>query len=497
MRAVRHRYILAIDQGTTSCRAIVFDHQGRVVQLAQEEFTQFYPQPGWVEHDASEIWNVQLKVMQQAVKGIEVQEIAAIGITNQRETLVVWDKQTGNPVCPAIVWQCRRTASLCEQLREGGFETVVREKTGLLLDPYFTGTKLMWLLDNHDDIRGRAVKGELLAGTIDSWLIWKLTHGRNHVTDITNASRTSLFNIHQLTWDEELLELFHIPAQMLPEVKPSSGMMGVTDFLDGQTPIPISGVAGDQQAALFGQTCFDAGMAKNTYGTGCFLLMNTGRQPVASQNGLLTTVAWEIDGQVEYALEGSVFVAGAAIQWLRDGLGIVSDAGETEALATSVDDTCGVYFVPAFTGLGTPYWNAQARGMITGLTRGTQRAHLVRAALEAIAYQSLDVLSVMKQEAGIPLTELRVDGGAVRNNFLMQFQADLLGAQVTRPAVQETTALGAALLAGLSVGFWRDRQEIAGLWSVDRIFAPTMKEQDRLTKYAGWQSAVGYQAARN
>jgi glycerol kinase len=484
-------FVMALDQGTTSCRAILFDKQGRVIRVAQQEFTQHFPQAGWVEHDAREIWAVQQKVMKEAASAVAVDEIAAIGLTNQRETTVIWDRDTGRPLHPAIVWQCRRTSDLCARLKADGHERMIREKTGLVLDPYFSGTKLKWVLDAHPEIRAKAERGEALFGTIDSWLIWNLTGGRVHVTDYSNASRTLLFNIHTLEWDDEILKLFGIPQAMLPEPRPSSEVYGTTELLGPS--IPIAGAAGDQQAALFGQACYDKGTAKNTYGTGCFVLKNTGSRPVLSNKGLLTTIAWGIDGQVDYALEGSVFVAGSVVQWLRDGLGIIADASETEELAASVEDTQGVYFVPAFTGLGTPYWNPDARGMITGLTRGTTRAHLTRAALEAIAYQSVDVFRVMQEESGIPLQGVRVDGGAARNNFLMQFQADVLGVPVTRPKVLETTALGAAYLAGLAVGFWENRKQLQELWAADRTFYPECAEAYREMKYAGWQQAVSYQ----
>lgn len=485
------KYVLSLDQGTTSCRAIVFDREGTVVHVAQQEFTQFFPQAGWVEHDAEEIWTVQLKVMREAAAAVAAEHIAAIGITNQRETTVVWDRATGKPLHPAIVWQCRRTSDICASLKDEGWERIVREKTGLVLDPYFSGTKLKWILDRHPDIRRKAERGEALFGTIDSWLIWNLTGGKVHVTDYSNASRTMLFNIHTLDWDDEILRKLSVPRAMLPEVRPSSEIYGETDVLGVR--IPISGAAGDQQAALFGQACYAEGMAKNTYGTGCFVLNNIGGKPVLSNKGLLTTIAWGVDGRVEYALEGSVFTAGSVVQWLRDGLGLIRDAAESEALASSVDDTGGVYFVPAFTGLGTPYWNPHARGMITGLTRGTTKAHLIRAALEAIAYQSVDVFRAMEEESGIALQGVRVDGGATRNNFLMQFQADMLGVEVTRPKVQETTALGAAYLAGLAVGFWESRQELQKLWSVDRVFRPERDEAYRNRMYEGWKRAVAYQ----
>ena len=487
------KYVLALDQGTTSCRAILFDHNGAMVSMAQREFTQYYPQPGWVEHDAEQIWDIQLEVAREAVKDVGAGAVAAIGITNQRETTVVWDKVTGKPLHRAIVWQCRRTSEMCEQLKSEKFDEVIRGKTGLVTDPYFSGTKLKWLLDNRPDIREMAESGRALFGTIDTWLIWNLTGGAAHVTDYSNASRTMLFNIHTLEWDDDILRRLNIPRGMLPEVKPSSHVYGRTVLLDGKTPVPVAGAAGDQQAALFGQGCHTAGMAKNTYGTGCFMLMHTGTKPVASENGLLTTIAWGVDGQVEYALEGSVFTAGAVVQWLRDGLGLIRNASETEAIASSVDDTQGVYVVPAFTGLGTPYWKPEARGMITGLTRGTERAHIVRAALESIAYQTMDVLKVMEREAGVALHELRVDGGATANNFLMQFQADLLGVTVTRPKIQETTAQGAAFLAGLAVGFWDNREQLRSLWQADRSFTPSKDEAYRHAKYEGWRRAVAYQ----
>lgn len=487
------RYVLALDQGTTSCRAIMFDRNGRIRSMAQREFKQWFPQAGWVEHDAAEIWSTQLQVMREAAAGIDPADIAAIGITNQRETTVVWDRLTGRPLHRAIVWQCRRTSETCDQLKREGWDETIRGKTGLVTDPYFSGTKLKWILDYVPGVREKAEAGEALFGTIDSWLIWNLTEGRVHVTDVSNASRTMLFNIHSLEWDADILAKFGIPAAMLPEVKPSSHVYGETTLLGGASAIPIAGAAGDQQAALFGQGCHEAGMAKNTYGTGCFLLKNTGGKPVASRNGLLTTIAWGIGGETTYALEGSVFTAGAVVQWLRDGLQLISDAGETEALALSVEHTDGVYIVPAFTGLGTPYWTAEARGMITGLTRGSGKAHIVRAALESIAYQTMDVLRVMENESGIRLNELRVDGGATKNGFLMQFQADMLGVRVTRPKVQETTAQGAAYLAGLATGFWSGAGELQALWEKDRQFEPAMEEERRNRNYAGWLRAVGYQ----
>ncbi|MCZ8513546.1 glycerol kinase GlpK [Paenibacillus filicis] len=487
------KFIIALDQGTTSCRAIVFDHEGVIIRTAQREFTQYFPESGWVEHDAEEIWSVQLDVLQQAAQGIPPDEIAAIGITNQRETAVIWDRETGRPLHRAIVWQCRRTSELCRTLKERGLEPMFQDKTGLLLDPYFSGTKLKWVLDTHPDIREKAERGEALFGTIDSWLIWRLTEGRRHTTDVSNASRTLLFNIHSLEWDEDILRELDIPRGMLPEVLPSSGLFGETDVIGPRRPITIAGVAGDQQAALFGQGCFREGLAKSTYGTGCFILKNTGDKPVRSRNGLLTTIAWQIGDQVHYALEGSVFIAGAVVQWLRDGLGLIGSASETEALALSVPDTEGVYFVPAFAGLGTPYWQPEARGMIAGLTRSTGKAHLVRAALEAVAYQTRDVLEVMRQEAGVELSELRVDGGAVKNAFLMQFQADLLGVPVVRPRVTETTALGAAMLAGLAVGFWSGLEEIERLKGFDQTFVPERDEAYRENKYSGWKRTLAYQ----
>ncbi|MFD0676488.1 MULTISPECIES: glycerol kinase GlpK [unclassified Paenibacillus] len=492
------RYVVAIDQGTTSCRAIVFDPQGAIVSTAQKEFTQFFPKSGWVEHDAEEIWQVQLEVLREAVKSIDLEEIAAIGITNQRETTVVWDKLTGKPLHRAIVWQCRRTSAMCEELKQQGWEPIIRNKTGLVLDAYFSGTKLKWLLDNNPDIRAKAERGEALFGTIDSWLIWKLTEGRQHVTDVSNASRTMLLNIHSVQWDDDILQQLNIPKAMLPEVKSSSEVYGHTELLGAAAAvrIPIAGAAGDQQAALFGQACFTEGMAKNTYGTGCFVLKQTGEKPVMSEKGLITTIAWSLNGKVYYALEGSVFNAGTVVQWLRDGLGIIESAAETEAIARSVEHTEGVYFVPAFTGLGTPYWEPDARGMITGLTRASTRAHIVRAALESIAFQSSEVLQVMEEESGIHLRELRVDGGAVKNEFLMQFQADLLGVAVTRPRVIETTALGAAFLAGLAVGLWSDLSELEQLKGYDRSFSPAKDEAYRKQAVSGWQRAVAYQLGR-
>jgi len=487
---MEQKYLLALDQGTTSSRAILFDRNGIALHQVSKEFTQYYPQAGWVEHDPMEIWESQLEVTKAVIAkaGIEVQEIAAIGVTNQRETTVVWEKATGKPVNNAIVWQCRRTAGLCDQLKERGLEQRVREKTGLVIDAYFSGTKVAWILEHVEGARKQAEAGELLFGTIDTWLIWNLTQGKKHVTDYSNASRTLLYNIHKLQWDEELLAELNIPMSMLPEVRPSSEVYGTTTLLGGE--IPIAGIAGDQQAALFGQGCFQEGMAKNTYGTGCFMLMNTGEKPVPSSHGLLTTIAWGVNGKVAYALEGSIFVAGAVVQWLRDELHMIQTAKETEDIAASVGDTNGVYVVPAFTGLGTPYWDAYARGAIVGLTRGANRAHIVRAALESIAYQTKDVLTAMEQDSGISLAELRVDGGAVVNNFLMQFQADCLGTSVVRPSVNETTALGAAYLAGLGVGFYKNLDDIRQNWQMDRRFTNTMPKEKREALYRGWKKAV-------
>ncbi|SHK30284.1 glycerol kinase [Anaerobranca californiensis DSM 14826] len=487
------KYILALDQGTTSSRAIIFDHDGNIVSTSQKEFTQIYPKPGWVEHDPMEIWGTQSGVAREVLEraGISPFEIAAIGITNQRETTVVWDKNTGKPIYNAIVWQCRRTANICDELKARGLEEYIRENTGLVVDAYFSGTKVKWILDNVEGAREKAEKGELLFGNIDTWLIWNLTRGKVHVTDYSNASRTMLFNIKELKWDEKILSELDIPAAMLPEVKPSSYVYGHTDQATfGGAMIPIAGAAGDQQAALFGQGCFLPGMAKNTYGTGCFMLMNTGEKMVPSKNGLLTTLAWGVDGKVEYALEGSIFIAGAVVQWLRDELKIIRDAEDTEYMATKVKDNNGVYLVPAFVGLGAPYWDMYARGTIVGLTRGAKAEHIIRAALESIAYQTRDVLEAMQEDSGIALQTLKVDGGAVANNFLMQFQADILGVEVDRPKVIETTALGAAFLAGLAVGFWKDKKEIAAKWSVDRTFKPQMDEADKEKLYKGWKRAV-------
>ncbi|HZW22202.1 glycerol kinase GlpK [Noviherbaspirillum sp.] len=484
------KYILALDQGTTSSRAILFDREGRMQGIAQQEFRQIFPQSGWVEHDAGEIWQSQLSVARQvlAQHNVTAADIAAIGITNQRETTVVWDRKTGEPIANAIVWQDHRTASLCDSLREQGKSGLFQEKTGLVIDAYFSGTKLKWLLDNVPGARSRAERGELAFGTIDCWLIYKLCGA--HVVDTSNASRTLLFNIHTLQWDEELLAVLDIPRSLLPDVVSGSGVLGSTraELLGGA--IPIAGIAGDQQAATFGQACHRPGMAKNTYGTGCFMLMNTGKQAITSKNNLLTTVGWTIDGQTDYMLEGSVFNAGAAVQWLRDGLGIIKGSDEVEALASSVPDTGGVFVVPAFAGLGAPYWDAYARGTIVGISRGTTKAHIARATLASIAYQSADVLEAMQKDAAIGLTELRVDGGASRNDLLMQFQADVLGVPVVRPVVTETTALGAAYLAGLAVKFWGSKEEIAAQWQVQKRFEPVMSADEREQRLSTWRRAV-------
>jgi glycerol kinase len=489
------KYILALDQGTTSSRAILFDHSGAIIAVAQKEFRQLYPKPGWVEHDPDEIWSTQSSVALEVLRktGLTAGDIAAIGITNQRETTLVWDRKTGRPVCPAIVWQDRRTASLCDQLKSKGLEERIRSKTGLVVDAYFSGTKLQWILKHVPGVRGRARAGALAFGTIDSWLIWNLTGGRCHLTDVTNASRTLLFNIRALDWDEELLKIFGVPRSMLPTVLASSEVYGETRLFG--RPIPIAGVAGDQHAALFGQVCTRPGLVKNTYGTGCFMLMNTGTTPVKSKNNLVTTVAWRIGDRTEYALEGSIFIAGAVVQWLRDGLGIISSSSEVEALALQVPDNNGLYLAPAFAGLGAPHWDPYARGVLAGITRGATRAHIARAALEGIAYQVHDVLRAMEADAGIRLKELRVDGGASMNNLLMQFQADLLRVPVLRPKVAETTALGAAYLAGLAVGYWKTQGEIAAQWQVDQKFAPVMKPSARKRLLAGWEKVLN--RARN
>ena len=484
------RYILAADQGTTSSRAILFDENQNIVSVAQREFTQYYPKEGWVEHDAIEIYLTQLSVMQEAVtkSGVDVHDIAAIGITNQRETVVVWDKNTGVPICNAIVWQCRRTADICEELERKGLSDYIRQTTGLLIDAYFSGTKIKWILDNVPGARARAEKGELLCGTIDSWLLYKFTDGRVHMTDRTNASRTMLYDIRNQRWDDKLLSELDIPRSMLPEVRSSSEIYGYMDF--GGVSIPIAGIAGDQQSALFGQTCFEKGDAKNTYGTGCFTLMNIGSEIVYSKNGLVTTVAASGPDRISYALEGSVFVAGAVVQWLRDELGLVETAADTEFYATKVEDTAGVYVVPAFTGLGAPYWDMYARGTIVGLTRGANRNHIIRAALESIAYQTNSVLHAMEADIGYRLTELKVDGGASANNFLMQFQSDITGIDIIRPMTLETTALGAACLAGLATGVWKDLEELKSRWSVERTFSPSIDEEKRERLTAGFDRAV-------
>ena len=484
-------FILALDQGTTSSRAIVFDHAGVIRAAAQKEFAQHYPQPGWVEHDPNEIWSTQIDVAKEALNRAKLaaSDIAAIGVTNQRETTVVWDRHTGNPICNAIVWQDRRTAEYCDQLKRQGLEPPVSAKTGLLLDPYFSASKVHWILENVPNARKQAEAGNLAFGTVDSWLIWKLSNGAAHVTDASNASRTLLYNIHIGDWDDKLLAIFGAPRSLLPAVRGSSGVAAETDLLGGR--IPIAGIAGDQQAALFGQCCTAPGMVKNTYGTGCFMLMHTGVKPVHSQNKLLTTVAWRMGNRSEYALEGSVFIAGAVVQWLRDGLGIIKSSNEVEALAASVADNGGVYLVPAFAGLGSPHWDAYARGTIVGLTRGSSAAHIVRAALESIAYQVADVLNAMQSDSHIKLTGLRVDGGATRNNMLMQFQADMLGVPVVRPKILETTALGAAYLAGLAVDYWKNQQEIASQWQVERSFEPKMSRDEAQQLLAGWQKALG------
>lgn len=487
------KYILSIDQGTTSTRSLLFNKEGEVVHTAQREFQQYFPKPGWVEHDANEIWNSTLSVISTLFTETEVdpKNIEAIGITNQRETTVVWDKKTGKPVYNALVWQSRQTQSICNDLREDGHNELFRSKTGLLIDPYFSGTKVKWIFDNVEGTKERAERGELLFGTIDSWLIWKLSGGKAHVTDYTNAARTLMFNIHELKWDEELLNILGVPQTMLPEVKSSSEVYAETvDYHFFGENIPIAGIAGDQSAALFGQACFEKGMVKNTYGTGCFILMNTGEEAVISENGLLTTIAWGIDGKVEYALEGSIFVAGSAIQWLRDGVKLLDDAKESERMATSIESSDGVYVVPAFVGLGTPYWDSDARGTMFGLTRGTSREHIVRATLESLAYQTKDVMDAMESDSGLESKKLRVDGGVVQNDFLMQFQSDLLDAPVERPTIKETTALGAAYLAGLAVGVWENKEEIAKKWQVDKKFNPQMEDADRNRYYDGWKKAV-------
>jgi glycerol kinase len=485
-------YILSLDQGTTSSRSMVFDKKGNIISSAQKEFKQIFPQPGWVEHDANEIWSTQFGTMAEAVAKahIHMKQIAGIGITNQRETTVVWDRKTSQPVYHAIVWQDRRTAAYCDELKVAGHAGMIQQKTGLIIDAYFSATKLKWILDNIQGARKKAEQGELAFGTIDSWLVWKLTNGDVHVTDVTNASRTMLYNIHTMQWDAYLLSLFNIPASVLPEVKPSSKIYGVTGNIIPDSRIPIAGIAGDQQAALFGQMCTQPGMVKNTYGTGCFMLMNTGEKAITSKNNLLTTIAWQVDGKTTYALEGSVFIAGAVVQWLRDELKIIRKSSEVEALANQVDDTDGVYIVPAFAGLGAPHWNPYARGTIFGLTRGSGNAHIARAALDSIAYQVYDVLKSMEADAGIHIRELRVDGGATINNSLMQFQSDILDCNVLRPEVTETTALGAAYLAGLAVSYWKNIDEIQDQWQVDKRFTPVMEDKKREEMIKGWQRAV-------
>ncbi|MGN7178984.1 glycerol kinase [Paenibacillus sp. FSL R5-0490] len=487
------KYILSLDQGTTSSRAILFNKKGEIVHTAQKEFTQHFPKPGWVEHNANEIWGSILSVIAGVFSesGIKPEQIAGIGITNQRETTVVWDKETGTPIYNAIVWQSRQTSEICDDLKKKGYNGLFREKTGLLIDAYFSGTKVKWILDHVEGAREKAEQGKLLFGTIDTWLIWKLSGGKAHVTDYSNASRTLMFNIHELKWDEELLNILEVPKAMLPEVKPSSEVYAKTiDYHFFGKEVPIAGAAGDQQAALFGQACFEKGMAKNTYGTGCFMLMNTGEKAVQSEHGLLTTIAWGLEGKIEYALEGSIFVAGSAIQWLRDGLRMLKDAKDSESYAKKVDSTDGVYVVPAFVGLGTPYWDSDVRGAVFGVTRGTSKEHFIRATLEALAYQTKDVLSAMEADSGIELKTLRVDGGAVRNNFLMEFQSDILDVPVERPVINETTALGAAYLAGLAVGFWESQEEIAEQWAIDESYHPSMEEKVREDLYQGWKKAV-------
>ena len=486
------KLIMALDQGTTSSRCVIFNKKGEIVSMAQREFEQLYPKPGWVEHSPMEIWATQFSTATEAMlqNNIRANDIEAIGITNQRETTVVWDKRTGLPIYNAIVWQCRRTAAICDELKRKGLGETIRKKTGLVVDAYFSSTKIKWILDNVAGAREEAERGNLLFGNIDTWLIWNLTKGKVHITDYSNASRTMLYNIHELKWDEEILRILDIPKSMLPEVKPSSCIYGKTDEVLFGVSIPISGAAGDQQAALFGQTCYEPGTAKNTYGTGCFMLMNTGKKVVESGNGLLTTIAWGVDEEVEYALEGSVFIAGASIQWLRDEMRMFKNAADSEKYAAAVEDTNGVYMVPAFVGLGAPYWDPYARGTIVGLTRGTKKEHFIRAALESLAYQTYDILNAMQEDSGISLKALKVDGGACENNFLMQFQSDILDVEVQRPKEIETTALGAAYLAGLAVGYWKDREDIARNWAVSRTFTPTMPEEKRKELLAGWHEAV-------
>jgi glycerol kinase len=486
------QYILSFDQGTTSSRAIIFDKKGNIISVAQKEFTQFFPQPGWVEHDANEIWSTQMGVAAEATikAGLSAKNIAAIGITNQRETTVIWDKTTGTPIYKAIVWQDRRTADYCDSLKSDGINALIQQKTGLLIDAYFSATKIKWMLDNVAGARDKAAKGDLLFGTIDCWLLWKLTNGKVHTTDVSNASRTMLYNIHSLQWDEDLLKLFNIPESILPKVASSSEVYGYSAYMQETHPIPIAGMAGDQQAALFGQQCTQPGMVKNTYGTGCFMLMNTGKTPVTSTHNLLTTIAWQLNGETIYALEGSVFIAGAVVQWLRDGLKIIRTSAEVESLAAQVSSTDGVYIVPAFAGLGAPYWNQHAKGTIVGITRGTTNCHIARAALESIAFQTMDVLKAMEADSGISVKELRVDGGATTNNFLMQFQSDLLQTTVVRPITVETTALGAAYLAGLAVNYWSGVDEIQDIWQKERVFSPHMYMDQKNELASGWSRAI-------
>ena len=486
------KYVMALDAGTTSNRCILFDHKGRIVSVAQKEFTQIFPKPGWVEHDADEIWSTQISVAVEAMQQVRAsaRDIAAIGITNQRETTIVWDKNTGEPVYNAIVWQCRRTSEYCDSLKEKGLTDMIRQKTGLVVDAYFSGTKLKWILDNVEGARERAEKGDLLFGTVETWLIWKLTKGRVHVTDYSNASRTMMFNINELKWDDDILNELNIPKSMLPEVKPSSCVYGMSDIGWFGGEIPIAGAAGDQQCALFGQTCFNEGDVKSTYGTGGFMLMNTGEHPVFSEHGLVTTIAWGINGKVNYALEGSIFIAGAAIQWLRDQLHIIDDAKDSEYLAGKVKDTNGCYIVPAFTGLGAPYWDQYARGAIVGLTRGVNKCHLIRATLESMAYQVTDVLEAMSQDAGVRFDHLNVDGGASKNDLLMQIQADLIDAEVRRPSCVETTAMGASYLAGLAVGYWKDQDEVRANHDIEKSFDPAIDSEEREEKLGGWHKAV-------
>lgn len=487
------KYILALDQGTSSSRAIVFDENGQTKAVAQKEFTQIFPKPGWVEHNPMEIWSSQASVIAEAITSIDINglDIAAIGITNQRETTIVWDAETGEPVYNAIVWQDRRTSEYCDMLKERGLTDTIRSKTGLIIDAYFSATKIRWILENVPYAREKADQGKLRFGTVDTWLIWMLTRGEVHVTDVSNASRTMIYNIHDLCWDKELLDLFGIPESMMPQVKSSSEVYGYTKTTLFAHEVPIAGIAGDQQAALFGQMCTEPGAVKNTYGTGCFLLMNSGEKPITSSNNLLTTIAWKIGDKVTYALEGSIFVAGSVVQWLRDGLGIISSSSEVEALAASVPDNGGVYFVPALTGLGAPYWDQYAKGSLYGISRGTTAAHIARAALEGIAFQTMDIVNAMQKDAGVELAELKVDGGASRNNLLMQFQADILGTSVIRPQVTETTALGAAYLAGLAVGYWESIDHIKSQWAVDRAFAPTAPSDEVAALKSGWANAIG------